>query len=119
MEPSPHPQSHSGRFTFSDSASSAVPTRSINLEGMDDTRIDLSSMDEQGGGVVAGSSQATPPSSSPGENTNNDSTSASTSSSSSSMSTVVQQHSGSEQAGSSSQGESQVPNIRITPAEEG
>lgn len=119
---SPHPQvaPHAARFTFSDSnqARSSAPG---GLEGMDDTRIDLS--EEQGSGISGSgrSVPSTPQNTSPNENILNDSTS--TSSTSSSTSTVVLQAAAEQQpvvAGSSSSlEESQVPEISITGADEG
>lgn len=119
---SPHPQvPHAARFTFNESAQSARSNAPSGLEGIDDTRIDLS---EEHGGVVSGRSVPTTPlQTSPNEeNILNDSTS--TSSTSSSISTVVQQDSQVEQqpvAGSSSQDvhESQVPEISVTAADDG
>ncbi len=115
---SPHPQvPHAARFTFNESAQSTRPSAPSGLEGIDDTRIDLS--EEHGGRSVPTTPQQTSPSE---ENILNDSTS--TSSSSSSISTVVQQESQAEQqpvAGSSSQDvhEGQVPEISVTAAEDG
>lgn len=117
---SPHPAQvpHPARFTFGESSSTASTTRTI-VEGMDETRVDLT--DE---GQVASGGRNVPnlvQQSSPGELTINDSTSASTSSTSSSISTVIQQEAQQEQhvAGSSSQEESQVPEICITGTDDG
>lgn len=105
------------RFTFGESTSSSCTTVRPMVEGMDDTRIDLS--EEHSGGRSVPSLPQQP---SPGENLMNDSTSASTSSTSSSMSTVIQQDIQQQEqpvAGSSSQEEGQVPEICITGADEG
>lgn len=117
---SPHPAQvpHPARFTFGESSSTASTTRTI-VEGMDETRVDLT--DE---GQIASGGRNVPnlvQQSSPGELTINDSTSASTSSTSSSISTVIQQEAQQEQhvAGSSSQEESQVPEICITGTDDG
>lgn len=113
---SPHPAQvphAAARFTFSES-SSTTQNRPL-VEGMDDTRIDLSEEHNQTAGrSVPNIPQQQQPS--PGDNLINDSTSASTSSTSSSMSTVIQQDIIQEQPvpGSSNQEESQVPEISIT-----
>lgn len=88
------------------------------VEGMDETRIDLS---DEHGQITGGRSVPSLSQQSPGDILINDSTSASTSSTSSSMSTVIQQDIQQEQpvAGSSSQEESQVPEICITGADDG
>lgn len=115
---SPHPAQvpHAARFTFNES-NQARPSAPVGLDGMDDTRIDLS--EEQGSGI-SGSGRSvpnTPQNTSPNENILNDSTS--TSSTSSSTSTVVMQPEQQAVAGSSSQEESQVPEISITGADDG
>lgn len=119
---SPHPAQvphAAARFTFGESSSSSSSSSRAMVEGMDDTRIDLS---EEHGQIAGGRSVPNmPQQQSLGDNLINDSTSASTSSTSSSISTVIQQDIQQEQpvAGSSSQEESQVPEISITGAEEG
>lgn len=117
---SPHPAQvphAAARFTFGESSSSSSSRPMV--EGMDETRIDLS--DEHG--QIAGGRNVPimPQQQSLGDNLINDSTSASTSSTSSSISTVIQQDIQQEQpvAGSSSQEESQVPEISITGADDG
>lgn len=117
---SPHPAQvphASARFTFSESNSPATTSRAL-VEGMDETRVDLTDDGQIAGGRnVPNLAQQ----SSPGDLLINDSTSASTSSTSSSISTVIQQESQHEQhvAGSSSQEESQVPEICITGTDDG
>lgn len=117
---SPHPAQvphAAARFTFGESSSSSSSRPMV--EGMDDTRIDLS---EEHGQIASGRSvPIMPQQQSPGDILINDSTSASTSSTSSSISTVIQQDIQQEQpvAGSSSQEESQVPEICITGADDG
>lgn len=116
---SPHPAQvpHAARFTFGDSSSSSSSSSRPMVEGMDETRIDLS--DDHG--QISGRNVPNLSQQSPGDILINDSTSASTSSTSSSMSTVIQQDIQLEQsvAGSSSQEESQVPEISITGADDG
>jgi len=121
---SPHPaqvpHTPAARFIFGESSSSGGSRTMV--EGMDDTRMDLS--EEHGQAASGGRNVPNIPQqqSSPGENLVNDSTSASTSSTSSSISTVIQQDVQQEQqpvAGSSSQEESQVPEISITGVDEG
>jgi nucleoprotein TPR len=116
---SPHPAQvphAAARFTFGESSSSSSSTRPM-VEGMDETRIDLSEEQIAGGRNVP----IMPQQQLLGDNLINDSTSASTSSTSSSISTVIQQDIQQEQpvAGSSSQEESQVPEISITGADDG
>lgn len=117
---SPHPAQvphAAARFTFGESSSTASTTRTI-VEGMDETRVDLTDEGQIAGGrSVPNLVQQ----SSPGELIINDSTSASTSSTSSSISTVIQQEAQQEQhvAGSSSQEEGQVPEICITGTDDG
>lgn len=115
---SPHPAQvphAAARFTFGESSSSSSSSSRPMVEGMDETRIDLS---EDHGPVR---SVPIMPQQQVGDNLVNDSTSASTSSTSSSISTVIQQDIQQEQliAGSSSQEESQVPEICITGADDG
>lgn len=115
---SPHPAQvphAAARFTFGESSSSSSSSSRPMVEGMDETRIDLS---EDHGPVRNVPNMAQQPI---GDNLVNDSTSASTSSTSSSISTVIQQDIQQEQpvAGSSSQEESQVPEISITGADDG
>lgn len=115
----PHAPHTAARFTFGDSSSSSR-NASLN-EGMDDTRIDLGSMEDNN--VSGRNVPSIPQQVSPGEILMNDSTSASTSSTSSSISTVIlQQQDNLEEeavAGSSSQEEGQVPEISITGADDG
>lgn len=119
---SPHPAQvphAAARFTFGESSSSSSSSSRPMVEGMDETRIDLS---EEHGTISGGRNVPNiPQQQSPGDNLINDSTSASTSSTSSSISTVIQQDIQQEQpvAGSSSQEESQVPEISITGADDG
>lgn len=119
---SPHPAQvphAAARFTFGESSSSSSSSSRPMVEGMDETRIDLS---EEHGQISGGRNvPSLPQQQSPGDNLINDSTSASTSSTSSSISTVIQQDIQQEQpvAGSSSQEESQVPEISITGADDG
>lgn len=118
---SPHPAQvphAAARFTFGESSSSSSSSSRPMVEGMDETRIDLS---EDGQNVGGRSVPSMPLQQSPGDILINDSTSASTSSTSSSISTVIQQDIQQEQpvAGSSSQEESQVPEISITGADDG
>lgn len=115
---SPHPATvphAAARFTFGESSSSSSSRPMV--EGMDETRIDLSEEQIAGGRSVP----IMPQQQLLGDNLINDSTSASTSSTSSSISTVIQQDIQQEQpvAGSSSQEESQVPEISITGADDG
>lgn len=117
---SPHPAQvphAAARFTFGESSSSSSSSSRPMVEGMDDTRIDLS----EEGQIASGRSVPNLPQQSPGDILINDSTSASTSSTSSSISTVIQQDIQQEPivAGSSSQEESQVPEICITAADDG
>lgn len=118
---SPHPAQvpHvAARFIFGESSSSSSSSSRPMVEGMDDTRIDLS----EDGQITGGRNVPNiPQQQSPGDVLINDSTSASTSSTSSSISTVIQQDIQQEQpvAGSSSQEESQVPEISITGADDG
>lgn len=114
---SPHPAQvphAAARFTFGESSSSSSSSSRPMVEGMDETRIDLS---EDHGPVRSVPSMPQQI----GDNLVNDSTSASTSSTSSSISTVIQQDIQQEQpvAGSSSHEESQVPEISITGADDG
>lgn len=115
---SPHPAQvpHAARFTFGESFSSSSSFSRSNVDGIDETRIDLS---EEHGQITGGRSVPNILQQSPGEILINDS--ASTSSTSSSVSTVIQQDIQQEQpvAGSSSHEESQVPEISITGAEDG
>lgn len=118
---SPHPAQvphAAARFTFGESSSSSSSSSRPMVEGMDETRIDLSEDNQIAGGR---SVPSMPLQQSLGDNLINDSTSASTSSTSSSISTVIQQDIQQEQpvAGSSSQEESQVPEICITGADGG
>lgn len=117
---SPHPAQvpHAARFTFGESSSSSSSSSRPMVEGMDETRIDLS---EEHGQITGGRNVPNISQQSPGDLLINDSTSASTSSTSSSISTVIQQDIQQEQpvAGSSSQEESQVPEISITGADDG
>lgn len=118
---SPHPAQvphAAARFTFGESSSSSSSSSRPMVEGMDETRIDLSEDNQIAGGR---SVPSMPLQQSLGDNLINDSTSASTSSTSSSISTVIQQDIQQEQpvAGSSSQEESQVPEICITGADDG
>jgi len=108
----------SARFTFGESSSTATTSRASLVEGMDDTRVDLTDDGQIAGGRNVPNLAQQP---SPGDLLINDSTSASTSSTSSSISTVIQQDSQHEQhvAGSSSQEESQVPEICITGTDDG
>lgn len=117
---SPHPAQvphAAARFTFGESSSSSSSSSRPMVEGMDDTRIDLS----EEGQIASGRNVPNLPQQSPGDILINDSTSASTSSTSSSISTVIQQDIQQEPivAGSSSQEESQVPEICITGADDG
>lgn len=119
---SPHPAQvphTAARFTFGESSSSNSSSRPM-VEGMDETRIDLS---EEHGQIASGRNVPNlPQQQSPGDVLINDSTSASTSSTSSSISTVIQQDIQQEQqpvAGSSNQEEGQVPEIFITGADDG
>lgn len=119
---SPHPAQvpHvAARFTFGESSSSSSSSSRPMIEGMDETRIDLS--DEHGQLAGGRNVPSLPQHQSPSDNLINDSTSASTSSTSSSISTVIQQDLQQEHpvAGSSSQSESQVPEISITGADDG
>lgn len=117
---SPHPAQvpHAARFTFGESSSSSSSSSRPMVEGMDETRIDLS---EEHAHITGGRNVPNISQQLPGDILINDSTSASTSSTSSSMSTVIQQDLQPEQpvAGSSSQEESQVPEISITGADDG
>lgn len=119
---SPHPAQvpHvAARFTFGESSSSSSSSSRPMIEGMDETRIDLS---EEHGQITGGRNvPSLPQHQSPSDNLINDSTSASTSSTSSSISTVIQQDLQLDHpvAGSSSQSESQVPEISITGADDG
>lgn len=117
---SPHPAQvphAAARFTFGESSSSSSSSSRPMVEGMDETRIDLS----EEGQIASGRNVPNLPQQSPGDILINDSTSASTSSTSSSISTVIQQDIQQEPivAGSSSQEESQVPEICITGADDG
>lgn len=119
---SPHPAQvphAAARFTFGESSSSSSSSSRPMIEGMDDTRIDLS---EEHGPISGGRNVPNiTQQQSPVDNLINDSTSTSTSSTSSSITTVIQQDIQHEQpvAGSSSQEESQVPEISITGADDG
>ena len=115
---SPHPAQvphAAARFTFGESSSSSSSSSRPMVEGMDETRIDLS---EDHGPVR---SVPNMPQQQISDSMVNDSTSASTSSTSSSTSTVIQQDIQNDQpvAGSSSQEEGQVPEISITGADDG
>lgn len=117
---SPHPAQvphAAARFTFGESSSSSSPSSRPMVDGMDETKFDLS----EEGQINSGRNVPNLPQPSPGDILINDSTSASTSSTSSSISTVIQQDIQQEQpvAGSSSQEESQVPEICITGADDG
>ena len=117
----PHAPHTAARFTFGESSSSS---RNPSLvEGMDDTRIDLESMEDHNNVVSGRNVPSIPQQVSPGEILMNDSTSASTSSTSSSISTVILQQQDNLEAeavaGSSSQEEGQVPEISITGADDG
>lgn len=115
---SPHPAQvphAAARFTFGESSSSSSSSSRPMVEGMDETRIDLS---EDHGPVR---NVPNMPQQQISDSMVNDSTSASTSSTSSSTSTVIQQDIQHDQpvAGSSSQEEGQVPEISITGADDG
>lgn len=117
---SPHPATvpHARSFVFGESSSSSSSSSRQMIEGMDETRIDLSEDGQIGSGRNVPN---LPQHLSPMDTVINDSTSASTSSTSSSISTVIQQDLQQEQpvAGSSGQEESQVPEISITGADDG
>jgi hypothetical protein len=119
---SPHPAQvphAAARFTFGESSSSSQNQNRPLVEGMDDTRVDLSDENNQAAGrsVPNIPQQQQLQQQSPCDNLINDSTSASTSSTSSSMSTVIQQdilEQREQVPGSSNQEESQVPEISVT-----